>query len=117
MIQKDMILTKCPASFQNATMHEPSKYESFDLVELGLTLLDCMDGPGKQKNRTAEDVYQSRQDNALFGLVEPIPWVGHQELMDFLEFLFREETDVLRKLTKSVSYCHWLNKSPIDADG
>jgi hypothetical protein len=67
-----------------------------------------MDGLGNQKLRTAEDVYQARKENALFGLVEPMPWVGHQELIDFLDFLFSRESDVLRKLNNSVRYNHYL---------
>jgi hypothetical protein len=65
-----------------------------------------MDGPGQQKARTVDHVYQSRQENALFGLVDPMPWVGHTELIDFLDFLFSQKSDVLRRLTNSVRYLH-----------
>jgi hypothetical protein len=79
------------ASFQKASYLGVGEY-SKDREYLGLTLLSCMDGPGSEQLRTSRQVRQYMKDGKLFGIEDPSPWIGTEDLVDFITFLFRDRT-------------------------
>ena len=59
-----------------------------DYCDLGLAILNCMDGPGREVVRTGEGVRVERRRFKTFGLLDEAPWIGCKDLMEFLDLLF-----------------------------
>ncbi|KAK3066282.1 stress-activated protein kinase signaling cascade [Teratosphaeriaceae sp. CCFEE 6253] len=75
-----------------------------DLDDLGLVLLQCMEGAAQQSERTAEVVRANRATNKVFGLADPEKWSGSKQLIDCLDDLFSKQRKVQDKLLKPVNH-------------
>lgn len=78
--------------------------ENRDLTDLGLLLLDCMEGhvllPEK---RQLDYINGQRQRNRVFGLSKAELWSGSKQLIDFLDELFNKDRSARSKFARPVS--------------
>jgi hypothetical protein len=75
-----------------------------DLVDLGLVLLDCMEGhvlPAEKRQQ--QFVKEQRKNNKVFGLSKAELWSGSKQLIDFLDELFDDERSACAKQLRPVS--------------
>ncbi|GME34766.1 hypothetical protein GQ43DRAFT_443825 [Neofusicoccum parvum] len=89
-------------NFEDAKPFEDAMPNS-DLEQLGLLILQCMDGRNAGNHADVGRVRQHRALNKVFGLTEPERWSGAKQLMDFLDDLFNREKCAETKITKPVS--------------
>lgn len=84
-------------------MHEPTFNSNTDFIDLGLVLLECMEGhPHSIDKRQLAFVKAQRALNRVFGLTQPERWSGCKQLIDFLDELFNEKRSALAKISKPV---------------
>ena len=79
-----------------------------DLTDLGLVLLDCMEGhvlPAER--RKSQFIKEQRQHNKVFGLGKAELWSGSKQLIDFLDELFNEDRPAHMKFTRPVSIARY----------
>ena len=76
-----------------------------DLTDLGLVLLDCMEGhvlPAEK--RQLDYIDRQRKHNKVFGLSKAELWSGSKQLIDFLDELFNKDRSSQSKFARPVSY-------------
>jgi len=81
----------------------PTGLPNSDLEDLGLVVLECMDGKPREAGRDAAYVREQRASNRVFGLRDAERWSGHKQLVDFLDELFNAEKPASAKLERPVS--------------
>ena len=105
----EALLTRV-ANFENATKQKYDLYPSTDLIDLGLVLLECMEGrPQIAEKRTVEFIKTQRALNKVFGLSKPERWSDCKQLVDFLDDLFSENRSAWSQLSKPVRLLHTLH--------
>ncbi|KAF2727571.1 hypothetical protein EJ04DRAFT_557294 [Polyplosphaeria fusca] len=87
--------------FQTATLQTSDSSSNHDLADLGLVLLECMEGrPLSPTKRTIQYVKEQRALNKVFGINHPEPWSGCKQLIDFLDELFNAEKSTDAKISR-----------------
>ena len=89
------------ADFEQSTEISSDLINYPDLESLGLVTIECMNGRPLRPN-AIQHVRKQRSLNKPFGLCEE-RWIQNESMIDFLDFLFDQETSVHSKLTKLVS--------------
>ena len=80
---------------------------SVDLDDLGLLLLECMEGTAMSSARSAADVRKQRGTNKLFGLPNACQWSSETDLIDFIDDLFCESRSPATKVSHPVRLEFW----------
>ncbi|KAJ9624533.1 stress-activated protein kinase signaling cascade [Taxawa tesnikishii (nom. ined.)] len=76
------------ADWENCSKPGIDDLPNTDLEDLGLVLLDCMDGRLRSGTTTAKQVRKQRDQNKVYGLKTAERWSGCKQLVDLLEDLF-----------------------------
>ena len=78
--------------------------ENRDLPDLGLLLLDCMEGHVlPPEKRQLDYINRQRQRNRVFGLSKAELWSGSKQLIDFLDELFNTDRSARSRFARPVS--------------
>ncbi|PVH95989.1 hypothetical protein DM02DRAFT_617547 [Periconia macrospinosa] len=91
------------SDFEAARKDEPD--QQCDLIDLGIVLLECMDGRlHSVEKRTIDFIRSQREQNKVFSLEKPEKWSGCKILIDFLDDLFNLERLPTVKTSKPHRY-------------
>jgi hypothetical protein len=78
-------------------------HSNCDVTAFGFVMLECMEGhPISGNKRNLSFIQEQRATNKVFGLSKAGQWSGSKNLIDFLDYLFNEETSPLVKFAKPV---------------
>ncbi|KAJ5021915.1 hypothetical protein PSV08DRAFT_213169 [Bipolaris maydis] len=74
-----------------------------DLEQLGVAVLECMNGLPNENLRDLSFIRKQRESNKMFGLSKGEKWSGYKLLVDFLDSMFNRAIPALAKLEKPVN--------------
>ncbi|EUC27542.1 hypothetical protein COCCADRAFT_111405 [Bipolaris zeicola 26-R-13] len=92
------------SDFENCAWVSTELTPNADLEQLGITILECMNGLPNENLRDLSMIRQKRDTNKMFGLSKGEQWSGYKLLVDFLDSMFNEEVPALAKLEKPHRY-------------
>ncbi|EMD95303.1 hypothetical protein COCC4DRAFT_150606 [Bipolaris maydis ATCC 48331] len=75
-----------------------------DLEQLGVAVLECMNGLPNENLRDLSFIRKQRESNKMFGLSKGEKWSGYKLLVDFLDSMFNRAIPALAKLEKPHRY-------------
>ncbi|KAL6167172.1 hypothetical protein ACJQWK_06617 [Exserohilum turcicum] len=75
-----------------------------DLEQLGVAVLECMNGLPNENLRSLSVIREQRESNKMFGLGRGEEWSGYKLLVDFLDNMFNKAIPALAKLEKPHRY-------------
>lgn len=73
-----------------------------DFEQLGLVLIECMDGKLRSQDNTVAGAKRLRAANKVYGLNTAEKWSGCKQLIDLLDDMFSTERTPLAKMNKRV---------------
>ncbi|KAK7178713.1 hypothetical protein PSPO01_15242 [Paraphaeosphaeria sporulosa] len=88
------------AHFEECVWQTTERTANIDLQQLGLTIVECMEGTASQRLRNIEYIRMQRKANRMFGLENGERWSGCKLLVDFLDDLFNEEKQAVAKFER-----------------
>lgn len=93
------------ANFEDCVWISTDLTPNADLEQLGVAVLECMNGLPNENLRSLSVIREQRESNKMFGLGRGEEWSGYKLLVDFLDNMFNKAIPALAKLEKPVSGC------------
>lgn len=93
------------ADFEDCVWISTDLTPNADLEQLGVAVLECMNGLPNENLRSLSVIREQRESNKMFGLGRGEEWSGYKLLVDFLDNMFNKAIPALAKLEKPVSGC------------
>jgi hypothetical protein len=93
-----------PASFEDCVWASTELTPNADLEQLGIAMLECMNGLPSESLRDLSNIRHQRELNKMFGLHNGETWSGYKLLVDFLDNTFNGAIPAIAKLEKPVSH-------------